>query len=711
MDCNSYWLIVVDNDQVTVSAVIYNGQKFNIASIGPSVNWDIDNPITISEATDKSLSDAAQAASLAEDQEPESAAFILPSFWVGVDGKILSTKLSIIETLCRNLKLKPLGFISCDDAFVENVNINEKFPSSFIFVDIKKNRLDISLVLMGKIKERIAQHYNNDFNPVLIEDGLRQLETDNSLPPQIFITGNIASSTVDDIKEYPWIGKKALDIFFHLPEINFVKDKELMDIYSNFINNQLIPEPIPSLAPKEEIVVPEDNPPADNLSEDDSLEEVKAEDLGFSQIEEREIETETEVDTNLPLVVANPIIPQTKKIPKLYKIPKLPKIKLPKFSLKLNFKFFWILAFLPLLVLLLLFINRSSVTLFINPYPLNFSKELILDSTIDSFDSKSNKIPVILKNFDIQVSTSVSTTGRKIIGERARGGVIIYNKLDKTQNLPKGEILLDSSGKQYELITPVQIPGSSYDLAAGIIKLGQTKTVVSAKDIGPEWNIAKDTQLTFKNSADNYIAKSESDFTGGSKEEISVVSKDDKITLEAQLKEEIKLEIDKKIKNDIANLSGAIADTIQQKQKRIDYLRDVGEPTDTLSGTLDADVQVFMIDSKLKDEIISSIIKQNPEYLNFSLEPNYTLGFKPSEIDSEKAKGTLSIEGDLLPVINETMVKGKIAGKFEKSARKYLDSNIDKIYNISIKSSLGPLGKILPISLLTNSIDLSVKSK
>ena len=150
MDCNSYWLIVVDNDQVTVSAVLYDGQKFKVAAIGPSIDWDIDDPTTISEATDKSLSAAAQAASLPEDNEPESAAFILPSFWVGIDGKIIGTKLSIIETLCRSLKFKPLGFISCDDAFVENVNVNENFPSSFIFVDLKKTRLDLSLVLMGK---------------------------------------------------------------------------------------------------------------------------------------------------------------------------------------------------------------------------------------------------------------------------------------------------------------------------------------------------------------------------------------------------------------------------------------------------------------------------------------------------------------------------------------------------------------------------------
>jgi len=691
MDCNSYWLIVVDNDQVTVSAVISDGQKFNVASIGPSIDWDIDNPTTIAEATDKSLSQAAQSASLPEENEPESAAFILPSFWVGIDGKIIGTKQSIIETLCRSLKFKPLGFISCDDAFVENVNSNENFPSSFIFVDLKKTRLDLSLVLMGKIKERVTEHYNGDFNPASIEDSLRQLETDNSLPPLMYIIGAIDQTIIKKIQDYPWIGKKALDIFFHLPEINFVNTSEMVTIYANFVNNQLISEPnnnIPSPVVIEQPAVIKEN-----------LNVVEPEDLGFGQITNH-IETPT-------------ASPEPCEPPKVKKIKQFPKIKLPHFNfhLKFNFKFLWLVAVLPIFVLLLLLVNHSSVTLFITPYPINVSKPLTLDSNITTFDATSGNIPVIKQSFDLKVTASVPTTGKKIVGEKAKGSIIIFNKLDKTQNLAKGDILIDSSGKQYELITPVQVPGSSYDLTQGIIKLGQTKTVVSATDIGPEGNIAKDSQLTFKTSADNYIAKAETDFVGGTKQEINIVSKQDKVSLEAQLKEAIKVSIEEKIKNDITNLSGAIIDTAQQKQKRIDYLRDINEQTDTLSGNLEATVQVFVIDSKQKDEIISSIVKQDPQYANFSLEPEYTLQFNIDEITDDNSKGTLSIAGEMLPVINTNAVKAKIAGKFEKNARKYLDSSIDKIYNVTVKSSLGPLGKILPISILTNSIDLSVKSK
>ena len=689
MECNSYWLIVVDNDQVTVSAVFHDGQKFNVASIGPSVDWDIDNPTTISEATDKSLSDAASAASLSEENEPESAAFILPSFWVGIDGKIIGTKQSIIEILCRSLKFKPLGFISCDDAFVENVNTNENFPSSFIFIDLKKTRLDLSLVLMGKIKERITEHYNGDFNPASIEDSLRQLETDNSLPPLMYIIGAVDQTIVKKIQDYPWIGKKALDIFFHLPEIHFVNTSEMVTIYANFVNNQLISEPTKAATPVvEESIIIKDN-----------LNEVKPEDLGFGQIT-NSIET--------PIVPPEPF-----EVPKIKKIKTFPKIKLPHFNFhpKFNFKFLWLVSLLPIFVLLLLLVNHSSVTLFVTPYPINISKPLTLDSSITTFDATSGNIPVIKQSFDLKVTANVPTTGKKIVGEKAKGSIIIYNKLDKTQNLAKGEILIDQSGKQYELITPVQVPGSTSDLAQGIIKLGQIKTVIAAKDIGPEGNIAKDSQLTFKTSADNYIAKAETDFVGGTKQEINIVSKQDKVSLEAQLKEAIKVSIEEKIKNDITNLSGAIIDTAQQKQKRIDYLRDINEQTDTLSGNLEATVQVFVIDSKQKDEIISSIVKQDPQYANFSLEPEYTLQFNIDEITDDNSKGTLSIAGEMLPVINTNAVKAKIAGKFEKNARKYLDSSIDKIYNVTVKSSLGPLGKILPISILTNSIDLSVKSK
>ena len=69
---------------------------------------------------------------------------------------------------------------------------------------------------------------------------------------------------LEDIKNYPWIGKKIGDIFFHLPEIKFYSIEDITKIWSDFINYQIIGSNISSTIPepikeetKEEEILPE----------------------------------------------------------------------------------------------------------------------------------------------------------------------------------------------------------------------------------------------------------------------------------------------------------------------------------------------------------------------------------------------------------------------------------------------------------------------
>ena len=107
-----FWLINLDNLSASVSLVIQSGGKYFVRQLGPTVDYETDNHDSYLAAIDQSLSTASEAAGLAEDDEPNSAAFILPPFWIGSDGKISPQYLKLVEIACKNLKLKTLGFVA-----------------------------------------------------------------------------------------------------------------------------------------------------------------------------------------------------------------------------------------------------------------------------------------------------------------------------------------------------------------------------------------------------------------------------------------------------------------------------------------------------------------------------------------------------------------------------------------------------------------------
>jgi len=243
MELSYYWLISITTEAVTVG-LVKRGDPDSLLSLGPQTEWLSDNPDSFLHSVDISLSEAAQKAFLEPEEEPESSAFILPPTWISNDGKIFPQYLKLLENLCHSLKLKPLGFISNDEAFIESISKDDSFPPSFILVYVGKKEFSLSLVYLGEVKKRLSQALNNDFSPEDLENALLTLQSDSALPPKILIFGNLGPTIVDDLKNYSWIGKKNIETFLHLPEVNALNDEELFNIYCQTVSSQINHNPI-----------------------------------------------------------------------------------------------------------------------------------------------------------------------------------------------------------------------------------------------------------------------------------------------------------------------------------------------------------------------------------------------------------------------------------------------------------------------------------
>ncbi|MDD2225063.1 MAG: hypothetical protein PHP97_02790 [Candidatus Shapirobacteria bacterium] len=723
MGINSFWLFYIEADSILVALINWGNGRFYVASIGPRVAFNINNPSSIAKAADESLSSAAISADISPEQEPLFVGLVIPSSWVGEDGKIVKEKSEIILPLLKELDLKPSGFMSSDEAIIEESSKPDDFPASFINIYLESNSFELSLVYLGKIKKRVRKFFDGEFTAQLIEDTLLEFNSESTLPPQIYIYGNADESTVEELKNFSWVGKKNVETFLHFPDIKLYRDEDLVNIFFKAITSQMIGggnpshQSVPSIPPEEpeekENETQEDIETPDEIINNDSdiydaeitenIEEVSPENLGFTKEQPKEEFIEVPIIPETPVFETN--IPSRKpSIP--FSFPKI-NFKLPK--LKTNFLIF-LLPVALILIFLLIFFSKAKIILFLTPYEFEKTINITLDS--DATEISSSIIPVEKKDADVSSSITVETTGQKTVGTKATGEVTIFNKLEKVQNIPKGSILTDSNGQKFELINSVQVAAAVINYNTGTMNFGQTKTSLSALDIGSEYNISKDVALTFKDFSENSIVvKSNTTFAGGTKEQVRAVSKQDKSKAESQLTQKLADEADKKISEELNNSSDILKETIQVKKGKIEFNREVDEQTDELTATAQSTVSVFAINSEIKNKIIEQFLSQESGYSDSDKNPeSFVFTFKISKLDTDQATGSLTVKGSSLPKIDTATLKKNIAGKTVKNAQKIIKKTISRVYDFNIQTN-SKLLNILPFNKNNISIDVKIKSK
>lgn len=718
---NSFWLIYIQDNSVSVSLVSSNDQNFQILGTGPGVEWDTNIEESLSKAIDESLSIASINANITEEQEPELAAFVIPPFWVGSDSKITPLKLKIIKDACKKLALQPTGYLAEDDAIVEDNNSVDGFPASFILLHLSQKEFYLSLVYLGHIKQRVTKFFDGEFSGQLVEEALLELNSESALPPQIIVFGKADTQTVSLLKDFSWVGKKNIETFLHFPDIKFLTTQEIIGIFSQVISLQMNPG-----VKKNQMIgdfSPSDS--SENLIEEKTLIEADPEVLGFSNSDnlsvpttnpsiettfQEDVQSTPEIfpEPNLdpfepPVMPSFPNINKNKKI--IFSFNFLKKIKLPNWNLKFNNLFWIFLILLPFIVFFALFIVKSQIIFFMNPY--EFNKSIPVTLEVDTDNSLISKfiIPVEKKPFEVISTAKVTATGQKTIGEKSTGEIIIFNKVDKVQTIPKGSVLVDSTGKKFELVNAVSVASSSSNLEQGVINLGQTKTAAIAVDIGSEYNINTGTSLIFSDYPETIlIAKANNTFTGGNRQQILAISQQDKIDIQTKLNQQINVDIESKIAADFNNLPGSLKDTIQTKKSNLELNREVGESAEELIGTVNSSVSVFIISDETKKMIISSYLSSEPDFDKIDIDSNnFQLSFKPTKLESEKATGTLIVTGSSLPKLDINNIKKNLTLKTVKQA----DSIIKKLVPRANRFKITNKFFLMPIR--TENIDIQVK--
>lgn len=340
---------------------------------------------------------------------------------------------------------------------------------------------------------------------------------------------------------------------------------------------------------------------------------------------------------------------------------------------------------------------RATVTISVKPKIIE-QKQKITFSVSSKTDLAKNNIQVETISVTKEGSLSMPVTGKKEIGEKAKGTVVIYNSsLTEGRNLPKGTIITSSNSLQFTLDEPVKIASAAGDASA--ITSSTAKTSVTAKEIGKESNLPSGTKFTVENlSLSIIIAKNDSAFGGGTKKEITAVSKDDLNKLLTELPKNLeakaKEEIVKKTPEDKILLPIFVKTSIDKKT----FDKELGDEAKTLNLTATVTYQSLVYKRGDVDELISRILsKTTSDNLTFSKEQIKNDILEINKKGENDLSATFSLKASLFPKIDQTKLAEELAGKSFEEAKDMV-TKLPQVTNtqISLSPNLPFLPSLLP---------------
>ena len=284
----------------------------------------------------------------------------------------------------------------------------------------------------------------------------------------------------------------------------------------------------------------------------------------------------------------NPIINLLKSIPMVF-----------------NKKWTIILGLILVMTALLLteyFLHKARLTIFLS------SKTIKKDINLTSDELK---IESFSKSVDL--TDSKSTSGKKEVGEKARGSVTIHNFDDNEKLFTKGTTL-ETAGLKFNLDQDVKVASASVvTISGGIVKQpGKTKTNLTALEIGPQNNLGSGKQFKIDDLLTSlYFGINENAFSGGTKKEVKTVSAKDMEELRKSIQEQgkrqkldqqdTKKNLDKKVLTDLIEF-------VLTEEK---FGQELGEESDKLTLKSKVKATIYLYEEKeLKDLITKKLTKE-----------------------------------------------------------------------------------------------------
>lgn len=550
--------------------------------------------------------------------------FLYSHFIDDVTKNIKEPYLKKIKNIAKNLELEALGYIECYEAVSLYLEKKEQNLLSAIILELDKNQLSILIYQGGKLiyKNSLARTSNIVDDFIVAISHLQDKKI--FLPSRIIVyDSDDLDKEIDQLINYRW----DKNYFIQLPKIEILKDNEVVDALVKIFSKQIEIE-------------------KDNFNESESS-------FGFvigKDIEQKKIEKTKKINFNLK---------------KLFDFSKFSLLKI-NFNLSfLNLNSNFLIFFGLLIIFISLFINeyffhKAYITVYLPSQTIEKKLNTLIDYKVASSQA----------NF----SETVLTTGKKEIGEKAKGIVILYNFDDKEETFSKNTVL-ESNNIRYFLDNDVKVASSTITADASAKLPGKKEVSITAENIGEEANLNKGTRFKISGMPESlYFAINDKPLTGGSRKQIKTVSANDILSLENKVLEKaknqkinLKLKDNELIINDLTNY-----EIIDKK-----FSKEIGEEADSVS--IDAKINVEFYVYK-KDDLLKYLTNELKKdlKLDLSLEKN-NIKFKITQAkkNNDKLEILLDVKAKAIGSFDKDKALRLISGKNKNQIEQILKNNFN----------------------------------
>lgn len=630
-----YILALEISQGVAKSAVwtVVNAQT-QVVSVGSPVNWKDPDLTSLISAIDTTVSEASDRVDEGGKILINKVILGLPASWIK-DDKIDSEKMTWVRQISEKLKLTPVGFVVTFEAVIRFVQHKEGVPLTAITLGFWPNVLEMSLVRLGKIEGSVTVSRSQNLTDDVVE-GLSRFPAVDMLPSRMLLYDS--GIDLEEVKQlllsYPWLSPSRKFGFLHFPKVEILP----ADFTIRAVALSGGTEVAVSLGMLEKVSQTETLP-------------ATAADFGFTP----------EDIHNKPVVEV--VESEVEK----------PKFVLPKFSLPhpnihfhfphFSFKFKWgINLVIVLFVLIGLFVvvwavPKAKVNLEFQTTSINHT--FLAELATQSVEASASE------------ELSASTTGTKIIGDKAVGSVSISNALDIPKNFPAGTTIYSPSGLKFILDSDVAVASASG--SSDNLVVGKATVKITAAKVGTESNLSAGTIFRIGTFAVTQIsAKNDIAFSGGSSREVKAVAKSDIETLRAQVLDKAKANAKQQLLDKTASQK-LILDSITSQTASEDLDHKIGDSADTINLKLTVRTKGVVINqSDLAKVTAAEINPIVPSGFTVQLIETSNLSIKKTTPDSSQI--SISATARTVPQIDNQIIVKTIAGKGLEKAREYLQT-------------------------------------
>lgn len=352
-------------------------------------------------------------------------------------------------------------------------------------------------------------------------------------------------------------------------------------------------------------------------------------------------------------------------------------------------------------------VPKAKVTIFIKPEVLEKEVSLTVSAKETFLDKEKKIIPGEMQVMEVNGKETISTTGKKLVGDKASGEVIIFNKTDSAKTFEAGTVLVGPDSLRFELADDVEIASQSAQTEG--ITYGKTNVKIEAASIGPEYNVESGTEFNFKDfGTGSFSAKAEAGLSGGTSREIKAVSEEDQEVLLAKLTEKLEAQATQELEEKLPSGMKVFEKGLKSRVKSKKFNHDIDDEADKLSLDLSLKTSALSFAKEDLDTLLFHVLAdQIPE--NFELRPtDLSTEIKDIKIEDQKAEFEVLVKAELLPRYDMDKLVEDLVGKYPEIANETL-SSLPNFAKATIEITPKLPGKLGTLPRLKQNIEIEVR--